>query len=42
MDLKPSRHWRSRDHIEHRFTYNGFLTCSECGEVLHTALTRRD
>ncbi len=42
MDLKQSKHWRTQDHIEHRFTYNGFLTCSECGEVIHTALARRD
>lgn len=42
MDLKQSKHWRSRGEIDHRFTYNGFLTCSECGEVVHTALARRD
>jgi DNA invertase Pin-like site-specific DNA recombinase len=42
MDLKQARHWRSQPDIEHRFTYNGFLTCSSCGEVVHTALARRD
>jgi len=42
MDLKQKKHWRSRTDYEHRFTYNGFLTCSECGEIIHTALARRD
>ena len=42
MDLKEKKHWRSRSDYEHRFTYNGFLTCSECGEMIHTALARRD
>jgi DNA invertase Pin-like site-specific DNA recombinase len=42
MDLKQAKHWRARPYIEHRFTYNGFLTCSQCGEVIHTALARRD
>jgi len=42
MNLKQAKHWRSQPDIEHRFTYNGFLTCSECGEPIHTALARRD
>jgi DNA invertase Pin-like site-specific DNA recombinase len=42
MDLKQKRHWRSRTDYEHRFTYNGFLTCSSCNQVIHTALARRD
>jgi len=42
MDLKQSKHWRCRDKIERRFTYNSFLTCSTCGEPVHTALARRD
>ena len=42
MDLKQSKHWRRRGEIEHRFTYNGFLTCSECGEVVHTTFSRRE
>jgi hypothetical protein len=43
MNIKQSKHWRARDERErHRFTYNGFLTCSNCGEVIHTALARRD
>jgi DNA invertase Pin-like site-specific DNA recombinase len=42
MDLKQQKHWRSQAGYEHRFTYNGFLTCSICGEVVHTALARND
>jgi DNA invertase Pin-like site-specific DNA recombinase len=42
MDLKQARHWRTQPDVEHRFTYNGFLTCSVCGEVVHTAFARRD
>jgi DNA invertase Pin-like site-specific DNA recombinase len=42
MDLKQAKHWRSQPNLEHRFTYNGFLTCSDCGEQIHTALARRD
>jgi site-specific DNA recombinase len=42
MDLKQSKHWRSQSDYEHRFVYNGFLVCSRCKEVVHTALARRD
>jgi site-specific DNA recombinase len=42
MDVKQKKHWRSRPNLEHRFTYNGFLTCAKCGELIHTALARRD
>lgn len=42
MDRKQSRHWRCQENIKRRFTYNGFLTCSKCGKVVHTALARRD
>ena len=41
MDLKQRKHWRTRTDYEHRFTYNGFLTCSICREVISTALARR-
>jgi len=42
MAMKQRKHWRSRPDYEHRFTYRGFLTCSECGQTIHTALARRD
>ena len=42
MDLKQRKHWRSDSDYVHRFTYNNFLTCSECGDDIQTALARRD
>lgn len=42
MDLKQKKHWRSRTSYEHRFIYNGFVTCSACGEIIHTVWARRD
>jgi DNA invertase Pin-like site-specific DNA recombinase len=42
MDRKQSKHWRCQGNIKHRFTYNGFLTCSSCGKIIHTAFARRD
>lgn len=42
MDQKQSKHWRCQTNIERRFTYNGFLTCSKCGKIIHTALARGD
>jgi hypothetical protein len=40
MDLKQAKHWRTQSNVEHRFTYNGFLTCASCGQVVHTAHLR--
>jgi DNA invertase Pin-like site-specific DNA recombinase len=42
MNLKQARHWRTQPDLERRFTYNGFLTCAVCGQIVHTALARRD
>ena len=42
MNLNQAKHWRSQPNLEHRFTYNGFLTCSVCEEPVHTALARKD
>jgi len=42
MNAKQGKHWRARPDRQNRFTYNGFLTCSVCGELVHTALARRD
>ena len=42
MDLKEKKHWRSRSDYEHRFTYNGCMTCSRCEEPIQTAKARRD
>jgi DNA invertase Pin-like site-specific DNA recombinase len=42
MDRKQARHWRSRPEMQPRFTYNGFLTCACCGNLVLTAFARRD
>jgi DNA invertase Pin-like site-specific DNA recombinase len=42
LDLKRARHWRTRPDYEHRFTYNGFLTCSKCGSLIYTKYRRDD
>lgn len=45
MNLKKQRHWRSQssnDEGHHRWTYNGFLSCSECGHLVYTSFRRRD
>jgi site-specific DNA recombinase len=42
MDLKKKRHWRTRSDYQHRFTYNNFLVCDECGSLIYTHFRRRD
>lgn len=45
MNFKKQRHWRSEptnDESHHRWTYNGFLTCSDCGHLVYTSFRRRD
>jgi hypothetical protein len=45
MNLKKQRHWRSEPNNgerHHRWTYNGFLTCSDCDHLIYTAFRRRD
>lgn len=42
MDLKQTRHWRSNPAFIPHFTYNGFLTCSSCGELVYTYTNRRE
>ena len=36
IELKSQKHWRGRTGMPERYTYNGFLTCGECGERLYT------
>jgi hypothetical protein len=36
LDLKKQSHWRVRPDYRHRFTYNGFLKCAECGNLVYT------
>lgn len=42
LDLKRARHWRTRTDYVHRFTYNGFLVCGRCGELIYTHKRRAD
>lgn len=42
MDMKKTRHWRARPSYEHRFAYNGFLSCADCGKLIYTHFRRRD
>ncbi len=45
INLKKQRHWRSEPNngeSHHRWTYNGFLTCSDCGHLVYTSFRRRD
>jgi len=42
LDLKKKRHWRTRTDYKHRFTYNNFLVCDECGSLMYTHFRRRD
>jgi DNA invertase Pin-like site-specific DNA recombinase len=42
MDVKKRNHWRTRDGYEHRFTYNGFLNCADCGRLIYTHFRRAD
>lgn len=42
MDLKKQKHWRARPDYEPRFTYNGFLRCACCGNLIYTHVRRPD
>jgi DNA invertase Pin-like site-specific DNA recombinase len=42
MEIKRKRHWKARPDFQHRFTYNGFLTCAACGEPIQTGVMRDD
>jgi len=36
VGLKKEKHWRSYAEPPNRYTYNGFLTCGDCANVLYT------
>ncbi len=36
LELKRQRHWRVRVDYQHRFIYNGLLTCGGCGNLMYT------
>lgn len=42
VELKRQKHWRAQVEINRRYTYNGFLTCSECNSLLYTHASKQD
>ena len=36
IEMKRQKHWRVREDTPQRYTYNGFLTCAECGSLIYT------
>lgn len=42
MDAKMKRHWRTGGNYQHRFTYNGFLNCGMCGDLVYSNFQRDD
>jgi DNA invertase Pin-like site-specific DNA recombinase len=42
IEIKRQKHWRGRTGVPERYTYNGFLTCGECGERLYTHTSKRE
>jgi DNA invertase Pin-like site-specific DNA recombinase len=42
IELKRQKHWRGRTGAPERYTYNGFLTCGECGERLYTHTSKQE
>jgi len=42
MDVKQKRHWKHKENFIYRFTYNRFLTCGLCGQIVYTGLQRDD
>jgi DNA invertase Pin-like site-specific DNA recombinase len=42
IETKRQRHWRTREEAPNRYTYNGFLTCGDCGELIYTHTSKHD
>jgi DNA invertase Pin-like site-specific DNA recombinase len=42
IEAKRLRHWRGRGEASNRYTYNGFLTCGECGELIYIHASKED
>lgn len=42
IELKRRKHWRVRAETPARYTYNGFLTCGECGSLIYTHSSQDD
>jgi DNA invertase Pin-like site-specific DNA recombinase len=42
IELKRAKHWRVRATTPARYTYNGFLTCGDCGNLVYTHSNKYD
>ena len=42
IDLKRRKHWRVRFEAPNRYTYNGFLVCADCENLLYTHSSKHD
>ena len=42
IELKRHKHWRVRAETPARYTYNGFLTCADCGCLIYTHSSKLD
>jgi DNA invertase Pin-like site-specific DNA recombinase len=42
IEMKRQKHWRARGVTPNRFTYNGFLTCANCHELIYTHTSMDD
>jgi DNA invertase Pin-like site-specific DNA recombinase len=42
IEEKRLRHWRSREDAPNHYTYNGFLTCGDCDELIYTHTGKHD
>ena len=42
IESKRQKHWRLRGKAPNHYTYNGFLTCGDCGALIYTHTGRYD
>src|SRR5713101_2351554 len=42
IELKRQKHWRVRSVTPGRYSYNGFLVCGDCGNLLYTHSSKYD
>ena len=42
IQTKRRKHWRVRKETPNRYTYNGFLTCGDCGQLIYTHTSKHE
>ena len=42
IETKRRKHWRVRKETPNRYTYNGFLTCDDCGQLIYTHTSKQE